>query len=504
MALAAAVGAGQTEPHREQSAAKRQRRERQATATAPTENNQRRPTLRTHPLVTPALRSYRIRMRPTAAQRRELRHWFECGRYAYNAMVRAIGAGDVSPATRRHAVQVVSAAERETLHRRFASVHSTIARESMYLAVQAFNAGTAKQHVARALGRPVRPFRLRERSLRRCRSEVLPLEAAQPKSDRKASADMKAVRRVAPAAPGPGLMGRRRHADVVFAKGLAALGPVRIVDSGRVIDRLVADGCLRHGGKLCWNHHTDTFHLIVCWPVDDDVLRRRIDRRPVAEHRVVALDPGARHFQTWYDPNGAHGELLAGTLPVLEERMARIDRLQQRRRDVRRPPPPPTPVESAEERLARRRRWQRVRRERRDVHRRACERMRGWMRHAHYDAVGFLTRQWDVVVASDVRFSRLMRRDDRTVGRRTVRQLRGWSHYAFHERLASAAQTRGVLVVRTPELGTSRTCGACGAWKDDLGGSETFRCGACGLVLHRDVNGARNNLLCALTIALRD
>ena len=83
--------------------------------------------------------------------------------------------------------------------------------------------------------------------------------------------------------------------------------------------------------------------------------------------------------------------------------------------------------------------------------------------------------------------------------RASVRRLGVWSHYAFRQRLASAAALRGVLVVETPEYGTSRTCGGCGAWKADLGGAERFDCLHCGLTLHRDVNGARNNLLCALT-----
>ena len=68
--------------------------------------------------------------------------------------------------------------------------------------------------------------------------------------------------------------------------------------------------------------------------------------------------------------------------------------------------------------------------------------------------------------------------------------------------MKSAAEMRGVVVVETPETGTSRTCGVCGSWKENLGGAEQYNCVACGLTLHRDVNGARNNLLCAVTCAL--
>ena len=86
----------------------------------------------------------------------------------------------------------------------------------------------------------------------------------------------------------------------------------------------------------------------------------------------------------------------------------------------------------------------------------------------------------------------------------TNKRLAAWSHHAFHQRLESAAELRGVVVHRVPEWGTSGTCGRCGHWNAHLGGALTFRCAnpACRWQTDRDVNGARNNLLCALTLAL--
>ena len=120
------------------------------------------------------------------------------------------------------------------------------------------------------------------------------------------------------------------------------------------------------------------------------------------------------------------------------------------------------------------------------------------------------TGVWDVVVASNARFSGMVRRTTtgegdltdptpRVIDRKTTRRLYGWSHYAFNQRLASAAVRRGVYVHWTSEDGTSRTCGRCGGWHADLGAAEVFRCPTCALVVNRDINGARNNLLCALT-----
>ena len=76
-------------------------------------------------------------------------------------MVRAIQAGEVAPATQRHAFQVLHGRHAGEWRSRFSTVHSTIARESMHLAVVAHNTGVANQRAQRATGRRVRPFRLR-------------------------------------------------------------------------------------------------------------------------------------------------------------------------------------------------------------------------------------------------------------------------------------------------------------------------------------------------------
>jgi putative transposase len=51
----------------------------------------------------------------------------------------------------------------------------------------------------------------------------------------------------------------------------------------------------------------------------------------------------------------------------------------------------------------------------------------------------------------------------------------------------------GRLVAADRFYPSSKTCSGCGAVKAKLGLSErTYRCGSCGLVLHRDINAARN------------
>ncbi|KAL3664175.1 hypothetical protein V7S43_011056 [Phytophthora oleae] len=52
--------------------------------------------------------------------------------------------------------------------------------------------------------------------------------------------------------------------------------------------------------------------------------------------------------------------------------------------------------------------------------------------------------------------------------------------------------TRLATVIDCKEEYTSKTCSTCGEIKDNLGGNHVFRCTACGAVLDRDVNAARN------------
>jgi hypothetical protein len=370
------------------------------------------------------MRSYRLRMRPTAAQRRELKRWFECSRWAYDAVVRAVNAGSVS--ANAHAPTVVGGPKGVNLPARFRGIHRTVWWNGMRDAVAAFQANRAKQRRQAERGeRVMRTFHVRERTETQPDTEVIRLDAAQPRSERHRSADYKTVLRIRAASPHR--TGRRRHADVTFGTSLKDLGPVRVVDSARVVDRLTADGYLKHEGRLQWNHHRrNAFYLIVTWPVEIPPLRVVAEDRPVG---VVSLDPGARHFQTWYDPrDGSHGELLAGWrtgtggrtttttgtgLGELDRRLGVVDARACRRR--RRPWTGTTPecLTGRKARQERRRlhdggctnpgadpdhrrwlfnRWRKAIRERREAHHRACERLKDWRRHAHYDAIRFLDR----------------------------------------------------------------------------------------------------------------
>ncbi len=70
-------------------------------------------------------------------------------------------------------------------------------------------------------------------------------------------------------------------------------------------------------------------------------------------------------------------------------------------------------------------------------------------------------------------------------------------HYTFIQRLLSKAEETGADVIIQNETYTSQTCSGCGSLQK-IGGSKIYRCRRCGLVIDRDVNGARGIFLQAL------
>ena len=92
-------------------------------------------------------------------------------------------------------------------------------------------------------------------------------------------------------------------------------------------------------------------------------------------------------------------------------------------------------------------------------------------------------------------------RQDRTIRSGTVRTMLTSSPGLFCERLASCAKKHPGrhVITDTGEPGTSGTVGCCGWWNAGLRvGMKQCPCWRCGVVIDRQVNGARNNLLAAL------
>ena len=67
-----------------------------------------------------------------------------------------------------------------------------------------------------------------------------------------------------------------------------------------------------------------------------------------------------------------------------------------------------------------------------------------------------------------------------------------FSFYKFKQRLKYKCNVNGVNSGFIDEWMTSKMCSKCGEIYTNLGGNKIYTCEYCGLIIDRDINGARN------------
>jgi transposase len=135
-----------------------------------------------------------------------------------------------------------------------------------------------------------------------------------------------------------------------------------------------------------------------------------------------------------------------------------------------------------------------------------CSKFVRWVVHQHRTAAAFLANNYDAIVAPKVNFHEFnfgIAFNSRAK-KNTNRIAQSYSLCAFIDCVRYAFLARGKIVVseRAVEAGTSKTCGNCFEWNEELKLSKNdrlFHCPHCNFVIHRDWNGARNNGLCMCT-----
>ena len=193
--------------------------------------------------------------------------------------------------------------------------------------------------------------------------------------------------------------------------------------------------------------------------------------------RVLALDPGVRTFQTGYDPSGSLIEFGKHDIGHIYRICHHMDNLQSRIAG--------TPKLRHSSRYRMRRAWRKMQ-----------WRVRNLVDECHKKMVSFICSNYSVVLLPAFETQQMVARARRKIRSKTARAMMTWSHYRFKQRLLFKRQEYPwCKVAICGEAYTSKTCGVCGALHHKLGGSKTFKCPSCHVVLDRDVNGARNILL---------
>lgn len=235
-----------------------------------------------------------------------------------------------------------------------------------------------------------------------------------------------------------------------------------------------------------------------------------IEEKEHKRQKVVAIDPGVRKFATCYSPEGDVILYGSNTNQVLNKCQRRIDRSKRKLQRAKR-----VHVQCLERgrgqviRLNKFKRlrqyvvtsWRKMKSKSRSALARAkkayhrseikCKRV---VKHFHYNVAHDLFQHFRTVILPTTTAHRWRQRKDlRPDIKRKIQMLR---FGLFASRLKETASFYpGSVLLRGSEAYTSKQCGQCGIINDNLGASEVFTCGPCGLCCDRDVHAARNIVL---------
>eukprot|EP00961_Rhodomonas_salina_P201799 2722201-Rhodomonas_salina.1 len=411
------------------------------------------------------LRSYKLRLyfpkegakkNKTSVMPKWLRTWFDGGRHAFNSAVRLIQQGQrantrelkkkIVPSTPLWARSVPSRIRYRSINSACVAHNIALNAKQKRLWILRNKTKASAEKIAAVEGK----YNVRCRSSRKSQSEVITIEK---------TANGGSFSKIQKC--NDGFVG-------VFLRG-AETPSLLFNDSKWLEDKLLDDGELKEDALLQWDKETGHVFLIV--RID---IPKRIDTQDVSEKRVVGLDPGLNNFQTFYSPDGTHGELLSDGNDYIKKKLSRICEIEKLIQD----------------KSVKKRKRQHLVQLRRKLYRK----LKNWRRNAHYTAINYLLKNWEVVICPQFSAKKCM--EGSTLQRMQKRRLQQWGHYEFRERLQNKAFLfPGRSVAITNEPGTTKTCCVCSHWNADLGAAKEWVCEKCQTHHDRDITGAVGNVL---------
>lgn len=254
---------------------------------------------------------------------------------------------------------------------------------------------------------------------------------------------------------------------------LPRLGWVRTAESTRKLTRKLEAGAARIRSATL-SFQRGRWHVSLSVEVPD------AGPVPRVGGRVIGLDLGIKTLATL-----STGEEVPNTrrLDSALRDLRRVQRTCARRRG----PDRSTHLEPSN-------RWRKARASAARIHTRVAE----LRRNDTHQLTTRLVRDFDTIVIEDLHVAGMVR------NRRLARHISSANWGEIRRQLTYKSQWAGVeLIVADRWFASSKTCSGCGAAKAKLALSErTYVCTACGLVLDRDVNAARN--LAALAVDTRE
>jgi putative transposase len=182
------------------------------------------------------------------------------------------------------------------------------------------------------------------------------------------------------------------------------------------------------------------------------------------DHKTVALDPGLRTFMTGISQNNAI-EIGSNIYSRISPLLATIDNINN--------------VGSNKKKSK--------------VTRRCRRKIDGLITELHWKTAKYLTDHYDQILIGDLSAKRITSNNALNgISDLNKRIAYALSFYKFRERLQFKCKQKNRTYELIDEHYTSKLCSMCGACKDDLGSAKVYNCSSCGLIIGRDINGARN------------
>jgi putative transposase len=214
--------------------------------------------------------------------------------------------------------------------------------------------------------------------------------------------------------------------------------------------------------------------------------------------KILAIDPGIRTFQTWYRSDGSFGQhghearkrllKINNKISALQSQLDRMPNIQKANKEEN------NEILKARIPLEKKKRQLFLKKQ-------------NWITHCHYESMKELTSEEKTLILLPIfQVKQMIAKKERKRGplsREVKQSMLDLSFYKFRMRFEQYLEKhheRKCHVKIVTEEYTSKTCGNCGNEKKVSG--DTYKCNKCKVVLDRDVNGARNILLKAITSLL--
>ncbi len=105
----------------------------------------------------------------------------------------------------------------------------------------------------------------------------------------------------------------------------------------------------------------------------------------------------------------------------------------------------------------------------------------------HWKTISFLTKNYDTIIVGDLSVQSIVQK---LRDKRVKNTFHGLSLYMFKERLEWKCKMTGRIFIYQDESYTTQTCTQCGSLSKPQ--DRVYQCNHCKLVIHRDINAARN------------